>query len=56
MSRHRNLENVHKTKLKLNPVGWVRERLYRLSNRRLSPKLMPTFEDRECHVVSVMDL
>jgi hypothetical protein len=32
----------------------VRE-LYRLSDRRLSVKLVPTFDDRECHVVSVTD-
>jgi hypothetical protein len=29
--------------------------LYRLSDHRLSSKLMPTFADRRCHVVSVMD-
>jgi hypothetical protein len=28
---------------------------YRSSDRRLSAKLVPTFSDRECHVVSVMD-
>jgi hypothetical protein len=30
--------------------------LYRPSGRRLSAKLVPTFTDRECHVVSVTDL
>jgi hypothetical protein len=30
--------------------------LYRQSDRRLSAKLVPTFEDRRCHVVSVTDL
>jgi CBS-domain-containing membrane protein len=30
-------------------------KLYRPSDRRLSAKLMPTFADRECHVVSVTD-
>jgi hypothetical protein len=30
-------------------------KLYRLNNRHLSAKLMPTFADREWHVVSVMD-
>jgi CBS-domain-containing membrane protein len=29
--------------------------LYRPSDRRLSAKLVPTFADRGCHVVSVMD-
>jgi hypothetical protein len=29
--------------------------LYRLSDRRMSAKLVPTFADRECHVVSVTD-
>jgi hypothetical protein len=29
--------------------------VYRPSDRRLSSKLVPTFEDRECHVVSVSD-
>jgi hypothetical protein len=29
--------------------------LYRPSDRRLSPKLVPTFADRGCHVVSVTD-
>jgi hypothetical protein len=30
--------------------------LYRPSDRRLSAKLVPTFSDRWCHVVSVIDL
>jgi hypothetical protein len=29
--------------------------LYRPSDRRLSARLMPTFADRGCHVVSVTD-
>jgi hypothetical protein len=29
--------------------------LYRTSDRRLSAKLVPNFEDRGCHVVSVSD-
>jgi hypothetical protein len=29
--------------------------LYRLSDRRLSGKLVPTFADRVCHMVSVTD-
>jgi hypothetical protein len=35
---------------------WVREReLYLPSDRRLSAKWLPTFADRGCHMVSVMD-
>jgi hypothetical protein len=30
--------------------------LYRLSDRRLSAKLEPTFADRRCHMVSVTDI
>jgi hypothetical protein len=41
-------------KTKLNSVAWVCERTI-LSNRRLSVKLVPTFADRGCHVVSVTD-
>jgi hypothetical protein len=29
--------------------------LYRLRDRRLSAKVVPTFADRECYVVSVTD-
>jgi CBS-domain-containing membrane protein len=29
--------------------------LYRPSDRRMSAKLVPTFSDRRCHVVSVTD-
>jgi CBS-domain-containing membrane protein len=29
--------------------------LYRLSDRRFSAKLVPTFADRGCHVVSVTE-
>jgi CBS-domain-containing membrane protein len=32
-----------------------RSELYRQSDRRLSAKLVTTFADRECHVVSVTD-
>jgi hypothetical protein len=35
-------------------VAWASE-LYRPSERRLSAKLVPTFTDRGCHVVSVTD-
>jgi CBS-domain-containing membrane protein len=30
-------------------------KLYRSSDRRLSAKLVPTFADRGCHVISVTD-
>jgi hypothetical protein len=40
-----------KTKLKLRGLS----ELYRPSDRRLSTKLVPTFSDRENHVVSVMN-
>jgi hypothetical protein len=38
-----------------NSMVWVREELYRPSDRRLSGKWLPTFADRGCHVVSVTD-
>jgi hypothetical protein len=42
------------TTKKKNSVASVGERtIYRPSDRRLSAQLVPTFEDRECHVVSV---
>jgi hypothetical protein len=40
-------------KLKLNSVA---RELYRPSDRRLSTKLVPTFADSGCHVVSATDL
>jgi hypothetical protein len=40
---------------KKNSVATVLERLYRLGDRRLSAKLVPTFADRSCHVVIVTD-
>jgi hypothetical protein len=42
-------------KLKKNPWPESVSELYRLSDRRLSTKLVPTFADRGCHVVSVTD-
>jgi hypothetical protein len=42
------------TAKKLNSVAWVRERTM-LRDRRLSAKLLPTFADRGCHVVSMTD-
>jgi hypothetical protein len=44
--------------LQLNLSPWPESAndLYRLSDRRLSAKLVPTFTDRVCRVVSVTDL
>jgi hypothetical protein len=41
--------------LTLTPWSESASELYRLSNRRLSVKYLPTFVDRGCHVVNVMD-
>jgi hypothetical protein len=43
--------------VQLYPTPWPEyaSELYGPSDRRLSAKLVPTFEDRGCHVVSVMD-
>jgi hypothetical protein len=43
---------------KLNYTPWPEyaSELYRSSDRRLSAKLVPSFADRECHVVDVTDL
>jgi hypothetical protein len=40
-------------KVNYSYLVWVASELYRPSDRRLSVKLMPTFADRGCHVVSV---
>jgi hypothetical protein len=40
---------------KKNPWPESASELYRPSDRRLSPKLLPNFADRGCHVVSVTD-
>jgi hypothetical protein len=48
----------HRRYLKLKkktPWSESASELYRSSDRRLSKKLLPTFADRECHVVSVTD-
>jgi hypothetical protein len=42
--------------LKKPPWSESARELYRPSGRRLSAKLVPTFADRGCHVVSVTDL
>jgi hypothetical protein len=41
--------------IKKNPWSEPASELYRPSDRRLSAKLLPTFADRGCHVVSVTD-
>jgi hypothetical protein len=38
-----------------NPWSESARELYRPNDRRLSAKLVSTFADRECHVVSVTD-
>jgi CBS-domain-containing membrane protein len=40
---------------KQTPWSEFASELYRLSDRHLSAKLVPTFADRGCHVVSVTD-
>jgi hypothetical protein len=40
---------------KKTPWSESASELYRPSDRRLSAKLLPTFADRGCHVVSVTD-
>jgi hypothetical protein len=41
---------------KLNSVALVLNELYRPSDRRMSAKLMSTFADRGCRVISETDL
>jgi hypothetical protein len=41
--------------LKKTPWSESARELYRPSDRRLSAKSLPTFEDRGCHVVSLTD-
>jgi hypothetical protein len=38
-----------------NSVVWTDSKLHRPSDRRLSEKLVPTFEDTECRVVNTAD-
>jgi hypothetical protein len=42
-------------KITKTPWSESASELYRPSDSRFSAKLMPTFADRECHVVSVTD-
>jgi hypothetical protein len=53
-SRYTNHATAHR-KRKETPWPESASELYRPSDRRLSAKLVPTFEDRRCHVVSVTD-
>jgi hypothetical protein len=46
---------VHSMPRKKTPWPESANELYRPSDRRLSAKLVPTFADRGCHVVSVTD-
>jgi CBS-domain-containing membrane protein len=49
--------NVRLLKHKTDKTPWPESasELYQPSDRRLSAKLVPTFADRGCHVVSVTD-
>jgi hypothetical protein len=51
----RFLPNIHYHYLNLLNKEQSASELYRLSDHRLSVKLMPTFVDRECRVVSATD-
>jgi hypothetical protein len=49
-------QSFHKSP-RLNQTQWPESasELYRPSDRRLSAKIVPTFADRGCHVVSMTD-
>jgi CBS-domain-containing membrane protein len=47
--------NMKTNKNKQTPWSESVSELYRPSDSRLSAKLLPTFADKGCHVVSVMD-
>jgi hypothetical protein len=49
------LASYFRTKLNYTPWPEFASELYRSSDRRLSAKLVPTFAERGCHVVSVAD-
>jgi hypothetical protein len=55
--RRRELEGPHWKQGQRRQTPWPESasELYRPSDRRLSTKLVPTFADRGCHVVSVTD-
>jgi hypothetical protein len=46
---------IQEPKTKLNSVALVRKRIIQPSNRRMLEKLVPTFADRGCCVVSAAD-
>jgi hypothetical protein len=46
---------VHNVPKKLNKTPWPKSATELPSDRRLSAKLVPTFVDRVCHLVSVTD-
>jgi hypothetical protein len=48
-------ENENNLNLTLTPWPWSASELYRPSDRRLLAKLVRTFADRECRVVSTTD-
>jgi hypothetical protein len=49
------IETIMYIKLNWTPRSESASELYYPSDRRLSAKLVPTFTDRKCHVVSVTD-
>jgi CBS-domain-containing membrane protein len=53
----RNLHYFVHTSITKKKTPWSEStsELYRPSDRRFSAKLLPTFADRGCHVVSVTD-
>jgi hypothetical protein len=53
--RNNLLKKIKKNEKKKTPWSESASELYRPSDRRLSAKSLPTFVDRGCHVVSVMD-
>jgi hypothetical protein len=55
LASHRTNATNYQTNKKQTPWSESVSELYRLSDRRLSAKLVPTFADRGCHVVSVTD-
>jgi hypothetical protein len=50
-----NSEHTVRQASKKNSMACTASELYRLSDRRMSAKLVPTFADSGCHVVSVTD-
>jgi hypothetical protein len=54
-TNNNNNNNNNETELNLTPWPETASELYRPSDRRLSAKLVPTFEDRGCHVTIVTD-